>query len=179
MNPKHTAMYREMPYSVVHRSFDPKLILRDLRRYRFVIIEPSGEEAEADYMDGIIGWLHSALHNIALCADELYTLHSGGGRAGTGLNGWLTRGREIKQSFLGLTQRPAWISRFLFTESDLICEMDLTLEEDRDTMYKATGDVHFLERVRDYRWLCYDVLRAETTKYAPVPPLQLKELSNG
>lgn len=179
LNPKHTALYREMPYSIVHRTFDPKLIMRDSRRYKFVILELSGDEAESDYMDGIIAWLHSALHNIALCADELYTLHSGGGRAGSGLTGWLTRGREYRQSFLGLTQRPAWISQFLFSESDLICEMDLVLDKDRDRMYESTGDVHFLERVTNHRWLCYDVIRAETTLYAPVPPLQLKEASNG
>jgi hypothetical protein len=179
LNPKHTKLYREMPYSISHHTFDPKLILRDVRRFKFVILELSGEEAESNYMDGIIGWLHGALNNIALCADELYTLHSGGGRAGPGLMGWLTRGREKHQSFLGLTQRPAWISRFLFSESDLICEMDLTLEEDRDKLYEATGDRHFLERVTGYRWLCYDVLKASTTLYAPVPPLQLKESIHG
>jgi hypothetical protein len=179
LNPKHTALYREMPYSVVHRSFDPRAIIRDTKRYKFVILELSGEEARSDYMDGIIAWLHSALHNIALCADELYTLHSGNGRAGEGLTGWLTRGREYKQSFLGLTQRPAWISLFLFSESDLICEMDLTLEEDRDRLYEMTGDKHFLERVTGHRWLCYDVQRASMSLYGPVPPLQLKESSHG
>lgn len=179
LNPKHTALYREMPYSIVHHSFDPKQILRDVKRYKFVVLNLTGEEAENDYMDGIIGWLHSALHNIGLCADELYTLHSGGGRAGTGLSGWLTRGREYKQSFLGLTQRPAWISQFLFSESDLICEMDLTLEKDRTRMYESTGDENFLVRVTDHRWLCYDVLSATTTLYAPVPPLALKEHSYG
>jgi hypothetical protein len=179
LNPKHTALYREMPYSIVHRSFEPKNIARDIKRFKFVILELSGAEAESDYMDGIIAWLHSALHNIALCADELYTLHSGGGRAGSGLTGWLTRGREYQQSFLGLTQRPAWISRFLFSESDLLCEMDLTLEEDRARLYEATGDAHFLDRVRDHRWLCYDVQRDTISLYAPVPPLQLKEFSHG
>jgi hypothetical protein len=175
LNPKHTKLYRQLPYSIVHSSFDSKLIIRDTRRYKFVVLDLTGAEAESDYMDGIIGWLHGALNNIGICADELYTLHYGNGRAGPGLLGWLTRGREKQQSFIGLTQRPAWISQFLYTESDLICEMDLTLEEDRDKMYKATGDRHFLERVTAYRWLCYDVLAASTTLYAPVPPIQLKE----
>lgn len=178
LNPKHTPLYRELPYSIVHREFDAKRISQDSKRYKFVVLELSGEEAEVSYMDGIIAWLHSALQNIGLCADELYTLHSGG-RAGPGLLGWLTRGREIKQSFVGLTQRPAWISQFCFSESDLICGMDLTLEDDRDRMYKMTGDLHFLERVQDHRWLCYNVQQARTTLYAPVPPLKLKEQSYG
>lgn len=178
LNPKHTPLYRQLPYSIVHHEFDAKRISVDSKRYKFVVLELSGEQAEANYMDGIIGWLHGALNNIGLCADELYTLHNGG-RAGPGLLGWLTRGREIKQSFVGLTQRPAWISMFCFSETDLICGMDLTLDEDRDRMYKMTGDRHFLERVTDYRWLCYNVQRAETTLYAPVPNLRLKESSYG
>jgi hypothetical protein len=178
LNPKHTALYQQLPYSIVHNEFDSKRVNADSRRYKFVVLNLSGEEAEANYMDGIIGWLHGALNNVGLCADELYTLHNGG-RAGPGLLGWITRGRENKQSFVGLTQRPAWISQFCFSESSLICGMDLTLEEDRDRMYKMTGDRHFLERVIDYRWLCYNVQRAETTLYAPVPPLQLKENIDG
>lgn len=119
-------------------------------------------------MDGIIGWLHGAMRNIGLCCDELYTLHSAGGRAGSGLIGWLTRGREYRQSFLGMTQRPVWISRFCYSEADVIIEMDLTAESDRQTVYEYTGDRHFLERVTDYRWLCYRVQPDVTTLYAPV-----------
>lgn len=178
LNPKHTVLYRQLPYSIVHHEFDSKRIMHDNKRYKFVVLDLSGEQAEADYMDGIIGWLHGAQNNIGVCADELYTLHVSG-RAGPGLMGWLTRGREKKQSFVGLTQRPTWISQFLFSESDQICEMDLTYEDDRERMYKMTGDRHFLERVTDYRWLCYNVQRAETTLYAPVPNLKLKENVDG
>lgn len=178
LNPKHTALYKQLPYSIVHNSFDTKRIVKDCKRYKIVSLELSGEQAEASYMDGIIEWLHGAQNNIGLCADELYTLHNGG-RAGPGLLGWITRGREKQQSFVGLTQRPAWISQFCFSESDLICEMDLTLEEDRDRMYKMTGDLHFSERVQGFRWLCYNVQTAATTLYAPVPPLKLKEETHG
>jgi hypothetical protein len=171
LNPKHTAIYRALPGAVIHRKFDPKAILSDTARRKFVVLELSGDEAESNYMDGIIGWLHGALHNVGLCVDELYTLHSSGGRAGAGLTGWLTRGREYRQSFLGLTQRPAWISLFVFTEAEYICAMDLTHEDDRERLYKAAGDRHFLDRVTGYRWLCYDVLRATIHLYGPVPPL--------
>lgn len=169
LNPKHTALYRQLPDAVVYRKFDPRGISSDARRKKFIVLELSGEEAEKNYMDGIIGWLHGALHNIGLCVDELYTLHSAGGHAGSGLIGWLTRGREYRQSFLGLTQRPAWLSRFLFSETDYLCELELNLSEDRDRLYDATGDKHFLERVTRHRWLWYDVERNTTTLYAPVP----------
>jgi hypothetical protein len=179
LNPKHTSTYRQLPDAVVHRKFAPRSIISDASRRKFTVLELSGDEADSNYMDGIIGWLHGALHNIGLCCDELYTLHTSGGRAGPGLIGWLTRGREYRQSFLGLTQRPAWLSRFLFSETDYLCEMELTLPEDRDRLYEATGDKHFLERVTGHRWLCYDVQRNATTLFGPVPSTTLKESRYG
>lgn len=171
LNPKHTAAYRQLPDSIVHRKFKPRDLLSDLRRRKFVNLELSGYEAEAEYMDGVVGWLHGALSNVGLCCDELYTLHSGNGRAGPGLIGWLTRGRERRQSLLGLMQRPAWVSRFVFTEASAIIEMDLTFEEDRETLYEYTGSRYFLNRVLGHRWLYYDVARDRIELYGPVPPL--------
>jgi hypothetical protein len=171
LNPKHTGAYRELPDSIVHRKFKPRELLSDLNRRKFVNLELNEFEAGAEYMDGIIGWLHGALSNVGLCCDELYTLHSGTGRAGPGLIGWLTRGRERRQSLLGLMQRPAWVSRFVFTEASAIIEMDLTFEEDRATLFEYTGSRYFLSRVLGHRWLYYDVARDRVELFGPVPLL--------
>jgi hypothetical protein len=61
------------------------------------------------------------------------------GQAGVGLTSWLTRGRSRRQSFLGGTQRPAWVSRFVFSESDYLSIFSLNLKEDRKRMYEACG----------------------------------------
>jgi hypothetical protein len=179
LNPKHTALYRQLPYSIVYNKFEPRGMLRDLRTKKFVILELTGAEADADYMDGIIGWLHGAQKNLGLMCDELYTLHASAGRAGPGLIGWLTRGREHRQSFLGLTQRPVWLTRFAWTETEYICEMDLTLPEDRDTVYQNTGQRAFLNRITGHRWLWYDALRNTLDLYSPVPSVITSERAYG
>lgn len=113
-------------------------------------------------------YLHESFENVGFCIDELYTLHTGG-RAGEGLTGVLTRGREMKQSFLGLTQRPAWVSRFCFSESDYVIGMDLALKEDRKRMVDITGNIHFSERLEARKWLFYDVGKDDIKKYSAVP----------
>lgn len=178
LNPKHTAMYRALPDSVVYKKFDAKGIFADCRKRKFTILNLSNFEADWEYMDNVVNWLHNSVRNIGLCCDELYTLHNSSGKAGPGLVGWLTRGREYKQSFLGLTQRPVWISRFCFSEADYIIEMALTAKEDRQVVYGYTGNEHFLSRVTDYRWLCYTVQPDTTVLYGPVPST-LNEASNG
>ncbi len=169
LNPKHTAAYRNLPGVVVLNKFDARTVRKELLRNKYVSLHLSGYQADADYMDSIITWLHTSFRNIGCCADELYTLHSGSGKAGAGLTGWLTRGRELKQSFIGLTQRPVWVSRFCFSEADCIIGMDLALEADRNTLFKHTGQDPFLDRVLDHRWLCYDVAGDRLVKYGPVP----------
>ncbi len=171
LNPKHTAIYRQLPDSLVYRKFKPRDLISDLSRRKFLNLELSDAEATPEFMDGIIGWLHSTLTHVGLCVDEVYTLHTGTGRAGPGLIGWLTRGRERRQSFLGLVQRPAWVSRFCFTEASALIEMDLLFPEDRDTLYEYTGSQYFLQRVLGHRWLYYDVARDRAELFGPVPTL--------
>lgn len=178
LNPKHTRIYRELPGAAVHRKFDSRALIRDLAIYKFVVLELEADEAEPNYMDGIVAWVHTAMRNVGLCVDELYTMHSRG-QSGPGLLGWLTRGREYRQSFLGLTQRPKWISLFCFSESDYLCEMDLTLPEDRERFFEFTGNRNFLARVVDHRWLWYDVARDTITLYGPIPQTALGEVSHG
>jgi hypothetical protein len=168
-NPKHTAGYKTLPDSIVVKRFEPRPLLTLLKRHKFVILNLSHDEATPEYMDAILEWLHRSIKNVGVCIDELYTFHSAGGRAGDGLLGWLTRGRELHQSFLGLTQRPAWISRFCFSESDFIGCMDLILEEDRKKMRDMTGQDAFLARVTNYRWLWYTVAEDLLRLYGPVP----------
>lgn len=169
LNPKHTVAYRSLPDVVVLNKFNENEVRKATLKHKYVLLNLSGPQADAAYMDEIISWLHDNFGNIGLCADELYTLHSGSGKAGPGLVGWLTRGREKKQTFLGLTQRPVWVSRFIFSEADFIASMDLVLEDDRETLYSHTGQPEFLDRVLDHRWLCYEVASDKLTLFAPVP----------
>ena len=171
LNPKWTAAYKALPESLVLEGFRENAFNTSLERNRYTIINFDGKTANAEYMDEVITYVHSRYENVGLCADELFTLHTGG-RPGAGLTSWLTQGRELKQSFIGLTQRPAWISRFCFSEADYIIGMDLSLKEDRKRLHENSGCPYFESRLEPRKWIFYDVANDSVEKYGAVPLLR-------
>lgn len=171
INPKWTAAYSELPDVVEVEYTGLGSVARvdaALEKHRFVNIKPHSDYADHEEMDALIMYLHNRYTNIGLCVDELYSIHSSA-RAGPGLLGWLTRGRELNQSFLGLTQRPAWISQFLFSESDYICAMTLNMGKDRARLVDMTDMVAFAGVLPLRQWLWYDSHASTLTRYGPVP----------
>ena len=169
LNPKHTKAYDRLPDSIVVKSaYDFKRLEREIQRHRFVIVNPKQAEATPDGMDYFAQWVHDEFRGLGLCCDELYTMHRNG-VAGEGLLSYLTRGRELGQSFLGQTQRPAWISQFLFSESDYIGEMSLNLVKDRKRMVEFIGHAAAMEKLPPHWWLWYDVAADDLRKFRPVP----------
>lgn len=171
LNPKWTAAYKALPDSKIITRFSESAVNSSIEKNRFTVINFDGKTSNSEFMDDVIQYIHSSFENVGLCADELYTLHIGG-KPGDGLTGWLTRGRELKQSFLGLTQRPKWISRFCYSEADYIVGMDLALKDDRKTMLENSGCLHFLDRLPPRKWLWYDVNADSISKYGAVPLLK-------
>lgn len=155
-NPKHTSGYDSLPDSVKLNGWDAKKFERAIIKYRFVILNFKTAELDADFMDSVLLYIHDTFNNIGICSDELYYMHKFG-EAGDGLIGILTRGRERKQTFLGLVQRPKRISLFSFSESDYIVMMALNLESDRKRMVEATGDKAFVAALPKRQWLWYTV----------------------
>lgn len=171
LNPKWTGAFKNLPDSQVVESLDFKKIEDSITRNRFTVVNPKSIQSDPDTLDAFIMWLHESFTDIGLCVDELYAIHRNG-VAGPGLVGWLTRGRELKQSFLGLTQRPAWLSKFLFSESDYIGGMSLALESDRKRMFEITGRGQFLEKLPPRLWLWYDAEHDALRKFGAVPPIK-------
>lgn len=168
LNPKHTSAYSDLDNSNVVAGIDMRDIEKSMQKYRFTIINPTSRESSPDNMDDFILELHESWGNIGLCCDELYTVHKNG-VAGAGLLGWLTRGRELRQSFLGLTQRPAFLSQFLFSESDYISTMSLSLQRDRKRMIEMTDQPLMGDRIPPRHWTWYDVVADDVKFYGPVP----------
>lgn len=168
LNPKLTKAYEKLPGSKVVSGFDDVKIDRAFREARFVIVNPKQQEARPEEMDYFVQWLHDSYEKVGLCVDELYTLHKNG-KAGDGLLGWLTRGRELKQSFLGLTQRPAWLSQFVFSESNYIGEMSLNLPADRKRMFEFIGHEEALRNLPPRQWLWYNTEADSLRLFNPVP----------
>jgi hypothetical protein len=135
--------------------------------HKFAVIQPP-PGMDKEEIDGWIYEVSESWENVNLCVDELYYLSSNG-RAGPGLTGWLTRGRSRGQSFLGNTQRPAWVSRFVFSESDYLCSLALNLRDDRKRMVEFTGHEKMREKLPPRYWRWYDVENDELTTYGPVP----------
>lgn len=167
-NPKNTKAYASLPDANVLNRFNASRVESSIAKHKYTILNFAGNENNPEFMDQVIQWLHDHYQNIGLVADELYTLHANG-RPGPGLVSWLTRGRELRQSFIGLTQRPAWVSRFVFSEADYIVGMDLTLPEDRKRMRDNTGFQGFLNRLPPHHWRWYDVSADSDTLWGPVP----------
>lgn len=168
LNPKHTKAYDALPGAITLNNLNLEKLEKAMGENRFVILNPKPNQCTPEVMDAFIEWLHLNFTNVGLCCDELYTVHFNG-RAGPGLTGWLTRGRELGQSFLGLTQRPAWISKFLLSESNFIVEMSLTQKDDRKVIYDLVGDPNTLRKLQPRQWFWYDVEADKLKLYGAVP----------
>lgn len=170
LNPKWTAAYDKLPGAVKVHGFDFGKIERHFdNRQRFIVVNPEQHQMNPETLDDFVNYFHSMYEGFGLCCDELYMMHNHG-RPGPGLIGVLTRGRELKQSFLGLTQRPAWVSKFLFSEADYIGRMSLSLKQDRKTMVEYMGaDADAESDLAPFDWDWYDVAADKLRHMQPVP----------
>lgn len=168
LNPKHTKAYSKLPDSNTLSGINFAKLEKSMAKHRFTIINPTRAQSSPENMDDFVGYMHDNYENIGLCVDELYSLHKNG-QPGDGLVGWLTRGRELNQSFLGLTQRPAWVSKFLFSECDYVGSMTLALREDRKRMYEITGRDEMELKMPPHYWYWYDMSKDTLKGWGPVP----------
>lgn len=80
----------------------------------------------------------------------------------------LTQGRSLRIPMIVLSQRPVWISRFVFSESDFVQSWRLNDRRDQKTV-EAFLPVGAYKRMPDYHSLYYDVGKNKLTYLAPVP----------
>lgn len=121
--------------------------------------------AEDEAMDE---WLIKCWYRekIGFYMDEGYRLP----RTGQGFNAILTQGRSKRLPAIILTQRPSWISKFVFSEADFFAIMHLNEKNDRKRVLEFTGDkINIDERLEDYWAHWYDVGKDTAFKLKPVP----------
>jgi hypothetical protein len=87
-----------------------------------------------------------------------------------GLRALLTQGRSKRTPGILLSQRPAYVSPFLLSESEFIQAFSLRNPNDLDRMHKTiyTKD---MPAHKSYKSLWYDVEMNKLTTLAPVPPM--------
>lgn len=124
---------------------------------------PSDEEEVEDWL-----WKVWDREKIGLYFDEAYMVPDKGA-----LRSILTQGRSKRIPAIILTQRPAFISRFVFSEADLFAVFHLNDEIDHKKIRGFTPQNSFWDlknRLPDYfsRW--YDVGQDVSLRLSPVPP---------
>lgn len=112
-----------------------------------MLADPYSMDAELDRLVR-----HHAICSIYI--DELYQLHRNG-RAGPGVIGLWTRGREMGFTTLAASQRPAWISTFCLTESDQYYIFTLTQLDDRKRLAESLGTPVIVDQILDKYWFWY------------------------
>jgi hypothetical protein len=80
----------------------------------------------------------------------------------------LTQGRSKRIPAIILSQRPAWVSRYAFSEANFFQVFDVNDERDEDTIRKfaKVGEFKILP---DYYSRYYDVQRKTSWTFSPVP----------
>lgn len=112
-------------------------------------------------------WKLWSNENCGLYIDEGYMLPQNPRGAFTAI---LTQGRSKHIPVYCLTQRPSWISRFVFSEADYYAVMQLNDERDAKTVQafikKDKADV--TRELPDYHAYWYDVARRRAYGFKPV-----------
>jgi hypothetical protein len=83
-------------------------------------------------------------------------------------NALLTQGRSKNIPLITLSQRPVWLSRFVFSEADFFQIFWLNDTRDRKTVNSFTP-FSLEKRLPDYHSFWYNVGRDTTNVLAPVP----------
>jgi DNA helicase HerA-like ATPase len=104
---------------------------------------------------------------VGLYVDEGYTLPDKGA-----FQAILTQGRSKRLPVICLTQRPSWISRFVFSEADFYAVFHLNDHRDRLTVQAFTPKERMNlngERLAPYHSYWYDVGQDMVAMMQPVP----------
>jgi hypothetical protein len=101
--------------------------------------------------------------NIGVYIDEGYMIDNAALRA------TLTQGRSKHIPMIVLSQRPTWITRFLFSEADFFQVFFLNDERDRKTVGAFIPSKVMERRLPDFHSYYYDVGRDDLAVMKPVP----------
>lgn len=118
-----------------------------------------------DERDALNDWLWQVWENgyVGLYVDEGYMLDKS-----DAFDAILTQGRSKHIPVIILSQRPVWLSRFVFSESNFFQVFHLNDRRDRKAVREfipANLDV----RLKEYHSMYYDVDRNQLVQFQPVP----------
>jgi hypothetical protein len=168
------AEFDRMPWVVIDYKNDDlinQISRADLIDYEIVPEEPGiyilkvlpGEE------DKLSDWFQRAWEqeDIGLYIDEGYLIDS----RDKWFNACLTQGRSKHIPMIVLSQRPVWLSRFVFSEASFIQVFDLTHSKDMEKVreYIRDDEGQLDHQLADFHSFYYDVGRRRLDLFGPVP----------
>jgi hypothetical protein len=103
---------------------------------------------------------------VGLYADEGYMV----GDKNPAFNAVLTQGRSKHIPMIVLSQRPVWMSRFVFSEADFIQVFSLNDRRDKKTI-ESFVPINLDANLADYHSHYFDVGRNKLWKFKPVPEM--------
>jgi len=172
--------FEKMPWVIFDTKGDPDI--EKLGRFDGVnhlkITEQPGKNGlyivrpRPDQVDEIEGflWRVHARNKVGLYFDEGYMVN----QRGDALNALLTQGRTKRIPIILLSQRPAWLSRFCFSEASYFQVFSLTDQRDRATVQQfiPKEKANLETRLQPFHSIWYDVKRDEACTFSPVPPAE-------
>lgn len=126
------------------------------------VFRPIPEQDDAEVKR--ILWLMWELEHCGCYIDEGYMI----GRNNSAFNALLTQGRSKQIQMITLSQRPAWMSRFVFSEADFFQVFRLNDKRDYETVQAMCG-VDVTGRLPSYYSHWYEVETDAGAVLKPVP----------
>jgi hypothetical protein len=105
--------------------------------------------------------------NCGVWVDEGYML-----KGSKWANALLTQGRSKRNPLITLSQRPVWLSRFVFSESSFFQVFRLTDKRDRETVQSFMPERAMHKLPEFYSWY-FDVKKNKLAALKPTPPPEI------
>ncbi len=163
-----------MPWLIVDFKQDPMITripgletiaLDDALKHDAGLYRVTPQPEDDDAVNALL-WAVWKRENIGLFVDEGFMI----GNRANAYNAILTQGRTKQIPVITLSQRPVWMSRFVFSEADFMQVFHLNDERDRSTMQSfLPSEVDMDQRLPLYHSYYYDVAADEVVVLKPVP----------
>lgn len=136
----------------------------------YILVRPDVDEIlDFDILDAYCRMVYNRFGACTVYFDELYNWHNRGIPV-NGFVGLLTRGRSRGKTVIQSTQRPGWISRFCFTESQKFFIHNLIDSRDRQTLDSMVPNFSSYAIPPKFHFYRFEVGADDTPKLClPVP----------
>ncbi len=167
------APYQRQPYVIVDYKGDK--LLRRIRQAREITLKELPKHPGLYYLkprpdqnEEMEAWLWKvwAKERIGLFFDEITLVPDP--QKGGALRAILTQGRSKRIATVCCTQRPSWISRFVFSEADYFAVLHLSLADDRKAV-QHMAPLDLSKRIPEYHARWYDVGADRELLLGPAP----------